>query len=322
MTDRDQSERAMRDDDGVEIGVRHVGHELLAPRGMEPALVGHGDPGGRVLLVEFLGELAQHVVRHHVHRLANEAETAHFHAGADHSRGLPGTDGVGHVGVAVLDDARHHAALVRSPVPGRRHPGRRQVVAVELARDQVVVLGIIEIGVNRSARWVFPEPIAEPISDLLHLGGSRLGRRRIENLLPVNRVVTGHARGLAVEGGGNQLRRRHVDGAPGSHRGCRTIVAAHRPKRQLRGIADGQTFEPKRLGGEEFDGLGRYPRHPEVDLDLGGAQRRRLGRFEGVGVALESIVASGSFLRLAQLLAHVARQVLVPSDPGILRARD
>ncbi len=112
---RDLGEAGMGDDDGVEVVLRHVGDELLAPRGMEPLLVGHGNPRGRILLVELLGELPQHVIGHDVDRLPRQPEPAHFHAGTDHGGGFAGADRVRHVGVAVLHDARHHAKLVCSP---------------------------------------------------------------------------------------------------------------------------------------------------------------------------------------------------------------
>ncbi len=113
--DRDHAERRMGDDDGVKVLHRHVGDELLAAVIVEPLVVGDRKARGRVLVIPFLRELREHVVRDRDHRLAHEAEPAHFHDGADILGRLTGAHRMRDIGVAGLDDAGNDALLMRAP---------------------------------------------------------------------------------------------------------------------------------------------------------------------------------------------------------------
>ena len=68
----DKTKGGMGDYDGIRVIQRSLGHKLATVVGVEVLLVGHHDRGGRVELQELLGELGQHVVRNHIHRLFNQ----------------------------------------------------------------------------------------------------------------------------------------------------------------------------------------------------------------------------------------------------------
>ncbi len=106
----DPLERGMRHDDAVPVAAGDLGGQELAAVAGQVFLGGDQQPGVRVELHEFAGELLQQVIGDDVHRFFDEAGLLHLHAGGGHRERLAGPDDMGEQCVAA------------NSCPARRHP--------------------------------------------------------------------------------------------------------------------------------------------------------------------------------------------------------
>ena len=102
----------MGDDDAVPLAAGDLGGEQLAAVAGEVLLGGDQELGVGVELHELAGELLQHVVGNHVHRLLDQPGLLHLHAGGGHRERLAGPDGVGEQRVARTHPPPHGVVLV------------------------------------------------------------------------------------------------------------------------------------------------------------------------------------------------------------------
>ena len=114
--DRQEFERAVRDDDGVVVAAGDAGHRALAVAGREMLLAGDEEPGLRIEFQEFRAPLLDQMVGHDEHGLLGQPQAAHFHRGGRHRPGLSRADDVGQQRAAALQDAPDRVFLVRGQV--------------------------------------------------------------------------------------------------------------------------------------------------------------------------------------------------------------
>ena len=162
---RNLLERALRHEHAIPLVRRGPRDEQTALVGGE-VFAGRGEnPGLRIDLQPFAGELFQHVIRNHEHGLVDQPHAAHLHDAHDHFRRLARPDLVEQPGRGFGDHARDGGALVRARGEVLCQPRQAQVLArvgVVAQHDGVeapVVLGHERAGTLR----VFKHPLGEPL---------------------------------------------------------------------------------------------------------------------------------------------------------------
>ena len=154
-------------------GGRGARQEALALVLGEIGLVGDEDAGVRIELQEFAAGLREAMAGHDHHRLGDEAEPLLLHDGGGDAEGLAGADGVGDIGRAGADDAPDDALLVVVELDDAARAGKLQMAAVEMARDEIVELVVVDARQPIGAFGIGPDPALEGGLDLgeLLLGG-------------------------------------------------------------------------------------------------------------------------------------------------------
>ena len=191
---RQQAEGAVGHDDGVPGACGDARHECLALALAEVALTRNEEIGGGVHLVEVVGDLLDHRVRHDHHGLLGEAEALGLHDGTDHLVGLAVADAMGQERILALEDAPDRVHLVRVERHGGRHPGHLEVGAVEGPQAHAIEPLVVVLGDRCGAVGVLPDPRLEAIHDRSLLVPGRLGRADIQDATAVRHLVVDHRR--------------------------------------------------------------------------------------------------------------------------------
>ena len=316
MLDSDQPERRLLDDDGVPIVERGLGNEPPARIAGEIVLVGHQHAGRRVGVLKLVGELVEHVVRHHEHRLVDQAETLLFHRRDDHLQGLARPDRMIQVGVPGLHHAPDRAQLVIVEFVAQRQARQRHVRTVEAARREVVELAVVDRQQFLGARGIRPYPTGEALA---HLLGEVVGRGR-GIFVDVGLFVLGraaHGNALVVQDRRQNLRHRAVGCSP-FRPGLPVLaqrLAFDRPGVGTRFVADADLFA-QGFGRKGGDHMRADPVGAQANDDAIRPERRRLHANQGFDVALETRVGAGRDFCLFEFLEDVARQVFVSRLPA------
>ena len=232
----------MSGESGIRSNAR-AGHQHPVPvvRGRSrdelPALVarqvvagGREDPGLRVELQPLAGELLEHVVRDHDHRLADHPEAPQLAGADDHLRRLSGADLMEQADRRLGQDPGDGGALVghrreRPDQAGQAQPLAFGAVVAQHDRvEPAVVLGQQPLG----ALGVLPAPFGEPFLDRLGLLLGRGGLHRIHDPAAVVDLVGDLHHPLLKQRLGDRGRR-HPAGAPLAARGDACVVAPHAP---------------------------------------------------------------------------------------------
>ena len=318
----DAIEVAVRENDRVVVAGLRPCHEAVAVLGGKALFVRHEDAGVGVRLHKRRGELADRRLLYHDHRLVGEAQPTHLHRRGDQRVRLARAHTVRDHRRAILKHAgdRRHAegALVDLVLVDTR---QGQVGPVVGGGDDRVVCLVVKVLRQLADRRGFAlvldfalgaeNPVLVRLLDLIGLVVGGLGRLHVHDR-PL--VLAGADRACdldlrAVHLGFEQLHRRPRLGAVHRPRLCR-FRATHRKLVDRTHVLD-RCAGPQDLIGERLGDLGRHPPGGKRDVDIGQNHVLGLHLLQSLDVPLHVRVGLRSGLGLTQLLADVARQVLV-----------
>ncbi len=252
-------------------------------------------------------------------RLACFAKPTQLHACGDHRDGFARADAMRQQGVAIDHDAPDRVLLVRVRDHGSTHPGEVKVRAIELARNNLVELIVVQAKQCIAARVITVDPVTELVANGLPL------LTCIQRCLRVHHhgAVDGHVdRGrLLVESSFHQHQRAALVGAPlrflqrvVAH--VLQVVAGRLDTPRCRGGVKGDRQRVPcvihKLGGELLHHLNWNPRCPQARFDFCWAEIG--GQDFGQRLDVFLVRRTGGS-RLTDLFANVARQVLICRHP-------
>ena len=278
----------------------------------------------REIISEFLAPLSNNIVRHHEHRLFDNAQLLELHSRSSHFHGLTGTHSVCKQGITTgVDDTGNRILLVISQGIRRIQAVHRKAGTTVLGSHQGIVGLIVKLLHFTAAAFILPQPLSEFFIQFLYLFGNSFGLCLVQDtgtvtVIPVN--IGSSAVEHILKDGGECLATLAPDLCILSAHLSIGIIDGHFVLIGLRNVLNRKVLFAGSIGSVvvSFQNVAnkvlihtyRHPVCTRVYIHIGMGHCRRYHFSERFHIVLVVLVNAGQALHLTQLRSDITAEVL------------